>query len=153
MTNQTVYLTPEGRQSLEAQRSQLLIQRREITKRIQEEREFGAFAEGGDFDEAKNELAFVEGKIRSIEQQLRNAVVVKEHTTRIVGLGSHVVVRRTDGSEGTYTIVGSPEANPREGRISNESPIGRALVGKGVGDEISVQVPAGLLSLTVLEIT
>ncbi len=153
MTNQTVYLTPEGQQSLQEELSQLMIQRREITKRIQEEREFGAFAEGGDFDEAKNELAFVEGKIRSIQQQLRNAVVVKEHTTRTVGLGSHVVVKRADGSQGTYTIVGSPEASPREGRISNESPIGQALVGTGVGDEISVEVPAGTLSLTVLEIT
>ena len=153
MAERPVYLTPEGKVALEADLEQLLVQRKELTKRIQEEREFGAFAEGGEFDEAKNEFAFIEGRIETLQHRLRTAVVVAEHTTREVSLGSHVVVTRPDDTRGTYTIVGSPEANPREGKISNESPIGDALVGKRVGDTVSVKVPAGMLSLTIIEIT
>jgi transcription elongation factor GreA len=152
MAERPVLLTPEGKTALEQELDRLFTQRKEITKRIQEERQIGAFAEGGEFDEAKHELAFVDGKIHSLERQLRNAVIVDGHKTSEVSLGSTVVVSADDGETERYTIVGSPEANPSVGKISHESPVGRALLGKRVGDQVSVQVPSGTLSFTILEI-
>lgn len=152
MADRPVLLTPEGKTALEEELGRLIVQRRGVTKRIQEERQLGAFAEGGEFDEAKNELAFVEGRIQSLERQLRNAVIVDGHATSEVSLGSTVVLTSGDGERERYTIVGSPEANPSAGKISHESPVGRALLGKRVGDHVNVQVPSGTISFKVLEI-
>lgn len=152
MADRPVLLTPEGKTALEEELGRLIVQRRGVTKRIQEERQLGAFAEGGEFDEAKNELAFVEGRIQSLERQLRNAVIVDGHATSEVSLGSTVVLTSGDGERERYTIVGSPEANPGAGKISHESPVGRALLGKRVGDHVKVQVPSGTISFKVLEI-
>jgi transcription elongation factor GreA len=148
-----VYLTPEGKMALEEERDRLARRREELLKRIQEEREFGAFAEGSEPDADKTELAFVEGRILTIENQLRDAVVVASHDSTRVGLGSRVTVVDEDGIEEHYTIVGSPEAKPSEGRISNESPVGRALMGKSVGDRVSVKVPSGTLEYTIKSIS
>ena len=152
MVTRTVYLTPEGKAALEEELDQLLTRRQELLRRIQEEREFGAFAEGGEPDSDKSDMAFVEGKIQTIENQLREAVVVTSHDATQVGLGSTVTVVDADGEEASYTIVGSPEARPTEGRISNVSPVGKALMGKRVGDKISVQVPSGALAYKIKSI-
>ena len=149
MVAKTVYLTPEGKAALEQELDQLLTRRQELLKRIQEERDFGAFAEGGEPDADKTDLAFVEGKILTIENQLRHPVIVTSHAADEVSLSSTVTVVDSDGAEETYTIVGAPEARPTEGRISNESPVGKALMGKKVGDKISVKVPSGALEYTV----
>lgn len=149
MVAKTVYLTPEGKVELEEQLERLLVQRAELQQRIQDEREFGAFAEGSEPDSDKTDLAFVEGRILTIENQLREAVIVDKHDANKVSLGSTVTVVGPDDIEETYTIVGSPEARPSEGRISNESPVGRALMGKKVGQKTAVQVPSGTLEYKI----
>jgi transcription elongation factor GreA len=153
MVAKTVYLTPEGKAALEQDLDRLLVRRAELRKRIQEEREFGAFAEGSEPDADKTELAFVEGRILTIEHQLREAVIVNTHDSAAVSLGSTVIVVDDEGVEEKYTIVGSPEARPTEGKISNESPVGRALMGKQVGDRVSVQVPSGTLEYAIKSIS
>lgn len=153
MVTKQVYLTAEGKAQLKEELDRLLVRRQELLTRIQEEREFGAFAEGGEPDADKQDLAFVEGKILTIENQLREAVVVSEHDSSKVSLGSKVTVVDTEGTEESYTIVGSPEARPTEGKISNESPVGRALWGKKVGDKVSVSVPSGTLEYTIKAIS
>jgi transcription elongation factor GreA len=152
MVTKRVYLTPEGKAALKQELDQLLARRQELLRRIQEEREFGAFAEGSEPDADKTDLAFVEGKILTIENQLKEAVVVSTHDATQVSLGSTVTVVDADGVEETYTIVGSPEARPTEGRISNESPVGKALMGKHVGDKASVKVPSGAIEYTIKSI-
>jgi transcription elongation factor GreA len=152
MVAKQVYLTAEGKAQLEQELDRLLKRRQELLKRIQEEREFGAFAEGGEPDADKQDLAFVEGRILTIENQLREAVVVSEHETTQVSLGSRVTVVDEEGTEESYVIVGSPEARPTEGKISNESPVGRALWGRKVGEKVKVSVPSGTLEYTVKSI-
>jgi transcription elongation factor GreA len=152
MVAKRVYLTPEGKAALKQELDQLLSRRQELLQRIQEEREFGAFAEGSEPDADKNDLAFVEGKILTIENQLKEAVLVTTHDATQVSLGSTVTVVDGDGVEESYTIVGSPEARPTEGRISNESPVGKALIGKHVGDKASVKVPSGAIEYTIKSI-
>ena len=153
MVTKTVYLTPEGKAALEQELDRLLAQRLTLRKRIEEEREFGAFAEGGEPDADKTELAFVEGKIQTIENQLRHAVIISTHDSTQVSVGSTVTLVDGDGVQETYTIVGSPEARPADGRISNESPMGKALIGKVVGDKVSVKAPSGTLDYTITSIS
>lgn len=153
MVTKQVYLTAEGKAQLKEELDRLRVRRQELLNRIQEEREFGAFAEGGEPDADKQDLAFVEGKILTIENQLREAVVVSEHDSTQVSLGSKVTVVDGDGVEESYTIVGSPEARPTEGKISNESPVGRALWGKKVGEKVKVSVPSGTLEYTIKAIS
>src|SRR5687768_10430859 len=152
MVAKQVYLTVESNAQLEQELDRLLKRRQELLKRIQEEREFGAFAEGGEPDADKNDLAFVEGRILTIENQLREAVIVSTHDAAKVSFGSTATVTDSDGIEEKYTIVGSPEARPTEGRISNESPVGRALMGRRVGEKVSVKVPSGTLEYTIKSI-
>jgi transcription elongation factor GreA len=152
MVTKRVYLTPEGKAALRQELDHLLARREELLKRIQEEREFGAFAEGSEPDADKTDLAFVEGKILTIENQLKEAVVVSSHDATQVSLGSTVTVVDGDGVEESYTIVGSPEARPTEGRISNESPVGKALMGKHVGEKATVRVPSGDIEYTIKSI-
>lgn len=152
MVTKRVYLTPEGKAALRQELDHLLARREELLKRIQEEREFGAFAEGSEPDADKTDLAFVEGKILTIENQLKEAVVVSSHDATQVSLGSTVTVVDGDGVEESYTIVGSPEARPTEGRISNESPVGKALMGKHVGEKATVKVPSGDIAYTIKSI-
>lgn len=153
MVAKAVYLTPEGKAELELELDRLFTRRQELRKRIQEEREFGAFAEGGEPDADKTDLAFLEGRILTIENQLRSAVIISTHDGNKVSLGCTVVVADLDGVEEQFTIVGSPEAHPEKGRISNESPVGRALMGKQVKDKVTVNVPSGTLEFTIKRIT
>ena len=151
MAEKPVPLTKEGMAKLQEELGFLVTVRRpQIARRIQEAKELTSAQNNVEFDDAKNEQAFVESRIFTLEQQLRHAVLIESNgAADCVGLGSRVTVLDSDGFEETYTIVGSAEARPSEGKISNESPVGRALLGKHRGDIVSVQVPAGMIFLTV----
>jgi transcription elongation factor GreA len=148
-------LTPQGRDKLHQELEELRAERRpEIVKRIHEAMEFGGdLSDMGEYNEAKQEQAFVEGRIIEIEHILREAVVAEHQASTEVDLGATVIVSDENGSNETYTIVGAAEADPMESRISNESPVGRALMGHRVGDKVTVEVPAGTLTYTIQEVT
>jgi transcription elongation factor GreA len=142
-----VILTPEGLEKLKAELEDLTTsKRREVAERIKDAREYGDISENSEYDDAKNEQAMLEGRILAIEEQLRSATVVhaSELTTEVVQVGSVVKVKDDEsGKSVTYTIVGSAEANPAEMKLSNESPVGRALLGRKTKDKVSVQLPNG----------
>ena len=152
-----VYLTAEGKAKIEEELRYLRCERRkEIEERVKIARESADTAGNPEYDEAKDELGFVDGRIRTLEGMLANAVMIDtnhndNHGT--VHLGSEVVVVNEDDEEETYTIVGKAEANPRSGRISNESPIGQALLDRKAGDEVEVEVPDGMIKLRVVKTT
>ncbi|MBI3912789.1 MAG: transcription elongation factor GreA [Chloroflexi bacterium] len=150
-----IFLTPEGRAKLEAELDHLRTTRRaQIAEAIHSAKEEGDISENSAYDEAKNEQAFVEGRIMTIEQMLKNAVMIdRVRASDIVDLGSVVtVVERGTSDDEAFQIVGSAEADPARGKISNESPVGRALLGKRVGDEVQVRIPDGVRVLKVQDI-
>jgi len=153
MAEKAVPMTKEGIERLEKELEYLRnVRRPEVAERIHQAKELASAQNNAEYEEAKNEQAFVEGRIMTLEHLLQNATVIDEeaahHATR-VQLGSKVTVVEQDGKTRAYTIVGAAEARPAEGLISNESPVGRALLGKRVGDEVQIQVPKGVLRLTV----
>ncbi len=155
MAEKPTFLTPEGRAKLEAELENLRnVRRPQVAERIHSAKEEGDIMENSAYDEAKNEQAFVEGRIMTIEQMLKNAVIIEgTRASDTVGLGSYVtVVERGKKDDETFQIVGSAEADPSRGRISNESPVGRALMGKRAGDEIQVRIPDGVRHLKITEI-
>ncbi len=155
MAEKPIFLTPEGRAKLEAELEHLRsVRRAEVAERIHSAKEEGDIMENSAYDEAKNEQAFVEGRILTIEQMLKNAVLIDEsRSADSVGLGSYVtIVERGASDEDVFHIVGSAEADPTRGRISNESPVGRALLGKRAGDEVQVKIPDGVRYLKIKEI-
>jgi transcription elongation factor GreA len=146
MVKETV-LTPEGLEELKAKIQHLQTERRrEVAARIKEAREFGDIAENSEYDDAKNEQAMLEKQIADLEEKLRGARVIDEKKvdTDVVGVGVtvHVKDQKTDKST-KYKIVGSAEANPAEAKLSNESPVGKALIGHKRGETVSVPVPRG----------
>lgn len=154
--NKDTVLTLEGVAKLESKLEQLKTVRRiEVAERIKQAIAFGDLSENSEYDEAKNEQAFIEGEIMSIENKLRTAKIIDENevNTDIVSVG--VVVRVLDeemNEETEYFLGGSSEANPATGHISNESPVGLALIGHKVGDEVEVIVPAGSYKIKILAI-
>lgn len=154
MNNKTQYISEEGLAKLRAELEDLVsVRRQEIAQRIHDAKEHGDLAENAEYEDAKNEQAFVEGQIQRLEALIKNAIVIDEaHGTDHVQIGSTVKVEGADGKE-VFTIVGSTEASPREGKISNESPVGRALLGKKKGDSVVVHVPAGDFSYKIVEIS
>ena len=149
-----VILTPEGVKKLEDRLESLRsVRRKEVAERIQTAISFGDLSENAEYDEAKNEQAFVEGEILKIESMLRMARVIDEEDQAddAVGIGSKVTVKDIGlGEEITYMICGAAEANPFENQISNESPIGQALLGRRVGDKVDVVAPAGVISMQIV---
>lgn len=150
-----VILTKEGKEELEKRLEYLKLEKRaEITERIKTAREFGDLSENAEYDAAKNEQAMIEGEILEIEQKLKYAVIIKDGDKKgTVSLGSKVDF--TDDETGelyTYEIVGTTEADVEQGRISNESPIGNALLGKKAKDSVMVAVPAGVMKITVKKV-
>jgi transcription elongation factor GreA len=140
-----VILTPDGLTRLKNELEYLSTEkRREVAARIKEAREFGDISENAEYDDAKNEQAMLETKIALLEEKLRSATVIDaEHIdTDVVGIGSSVEVE-DNGRSATYTIVGSSEANPAERKLSNESPVGKALIGAKAGQTVTVQLPNG----------
>jgi len=147
------FLTPEGLAKLEEELQYLrTVRRQEVAEKIQKAKELRSTVSSPEYEDAKNEQGFVEGRILELERIIKNAVIIHPEAADLVQLGSKVTVRHQDGSEEHYTIVGSIEVNPGEGKISNESPVGKALLGKRVGNEVKVTVPAGVLKLTITEI-
>lgn len=150
-----VFLTAEGLERLKAELEYLqTVRRHEVASQIQRAKEMGSTVNNAEYDDAKNQQAFVEGRILTLEKMIENATIIRAGESALdkVEPGARVTVRNQDGGEENYTIVGSAEANPSEGKISNESPVGRALLDKEVGDEVQVEVPAGVLKLTVIKI-
>jgi transcription elongation factor GreA len=152
-------VTPEGLTKLQEELEDLTTnQRREVAERIKDAREYGDISENSEYDDAKNEQAMLEGRIATIEEQLRSATVVKAEdlTNDVVQVGSLVNVKdQESGKADQYTIVGSTEANPAEKKLSNESPVGRALIGHKKNDIVNVQLPNGTarqLKITKIEV-
>jgi transcription elongation factor GreA len=142
-----VILTPEGLQKLKDELEDLTTaKRREVAERIKDAREYGDISENSEYDDAKNEQAMLEARIASIEEKLRSATVISadDISTDQVQVGSYVHVKDSEtGKSVQYTIVGSAEADPAERKLSNESPIGRALIGRKKNDVVQVQLPNG----------
>jgi transcription elongation factor GreA len=154
VNNKTTYISKDGLDKLRAELEEMLsVRRPEIAQRIHDAKEHGDLSENAEYEDAKNEQAFVEGRIQTLETMIKNASLIDENTsTDHVQIGSTVKVNGDDGPE-TFYIVGSAEAKPAAGRISNESPVGRALLGKRKGEKVVVKVPAGDFSYTIVEIS
>jgi transcription elongation factor GreA len=155
MSNKENFLTPEGLVKLEEELEYLrTVRRQDVAEKIQQSKELRSSVISPEYEEAKNEQGFVEGKILEIERIIKSAKIIHHEDINVdfVEVGNEVRVQLQDGSKEHYTIVGSAEAKPGEGRISNESPMGKALLGKRVGDEVEVEAPAGPLKLRILEI-
>jgi transcription elongation factor GreA len=151
---QQTFLTPQGYQKLEQELVHLRTTRRQqVARRLHEALEEGSILENAELEDARNEQAFVEGRILDLETILGSAIIIDEKgPSETVGLGSRVTI--VEGSEApeTYHIVGSVEADPIKGLISNESPLGRALMGRKVGDKADVNAPAGVLVFEIVSI-
>ncbi|MFA6082602.1 MAG: transcription elongation factor GreA [Patescibacteria group bacterium] len=146
-----VYLTKEGLEKIEVELKELkTVKRKEAVKHIQEAKEFGDLSENSEYEDAKNEQAFVEGRISELEDVVRKAKIIDSRgkSDQVVGLGCKVVVT-VDGGDESYTLVGATEANPRKGAISVESPTGKALLGAKKGQKIVVSAPAGKIEYVI----
>lgn len=149
------YLTKEGLAKLKAEYEELsTLRRQSVAERIQKAKEIGGTVDNAEYDEAKNEQAFIEGRILTLGNALANASIIYEKAgeSDTVDIGSRVTVKNDKGKKTRYTIVGSTEADPADGKISNVSPIGKALLGKHIGDIADVAAPAGTTKLEILEI-
>lgn len=146
------YVTAEGLQKLKSELHELkTVRKREVANRIEKAKELGDLSENAEYADAKDEMSFIEGRIIEIEDSINRAVIIEQGSTDTVTIGATVELS-ADGGSKTYTIVGSNEANPAGGRISNETPLAQALLGKKVGDEIKVTVPSGEIRYTVVRI-
>ncbi len=154
MNNKPAYLSKDGLEKLREELEVMTnVRRAEVAARIHEAKEHGDITENAEYEDAKNEQAFVEGRIQALSALIKNAVVITEtHSTTHVQIGSTVTLQSDDGKE-KFTIVGSAEAAPAHGRISNESPVGRALLGRKKGDTVVVTVPAGDTSYKIVSIS
>ena len=168
MTNNAVLLTPDGLAKLTAELEKLRTKgRAEVALAIHEAQELGMSQIDGQYEDAKNQQAFVEGRILEIEKLLEVATVIDEeaaHHSKVVQVGSNVTVKSAKGKSqkyhivgsteaDPYHIVGSTEADPAEGRISHESPVGRALIGRKRGEKVTVSTPSGTIELTVTSVS
>ena len=148
-----VYVSADGLKKLQAELEELRTAKRtEVAERIHAAMEFGDFTENSELEQAKNDQAFLEGRIMTLEQQVKNAQIIDQKTHHDkVEIGSHIVVE-AEGSKEQYVIVGSAEAAPAEGRISNESPVGKALMGHRAGETVRLVVPAGAVEMKILTV-
>ena len=157
MEENPVLLTEEGLAKLEKELDHLKhVRRLEVAERIRQAKELASTQNNAEFDDAKNEQAFVEGRILTLEKLIQDATIIDEkqaHRASRVQIGSSVTVSAGKGKRQEYHIVGSAEVDPAEGRISNESPVGRALLGKRGGDEVQVDAPKGILRFTITKIS
>jgi transcription elongation factor GreA len=156
VSRKEVILTEEGLKQLQDELTYLsTVKREEVAERIRQAREFGDITENSEYDDAKNEQALLEHRISVLQEKLRRARVIKdsEIDTEKVSVGSTVTLRdKKAGDVRIYTLVGSAEADPMKARLSNESPVGQAIIGKKVGDVVTVPVPVGALDLEILAI-
>jgi transcription elongation factor GreA len=154
VNNKTTYISKDGLEKLREELTEMTsVRRPEIAQRIHDAKEHGDLSENAEYEDAKNEQAFVEGRIQALESMIKNASIIDEnHSTDHVQIGSTVKVTGEDGEE-SFMIVGSAEAKPAAGRISNESPVGRALLGRKKGEKVVVKVPAGDFTYKIIEIS
>jgi transcription elongation factor GreA len=156
MSEKEVLLTPQGLKKIEDELEMLkTVRRKEVAERIKQAIAFGDISENSEYDEAKNEQAQLEERIMKLESMLRKAKIIDEDEISVdtVSIGATVIVKDMEFDEEVqYTIVGSAEADPYELKISNESPVGSALIGKKIGDVVNVQIPDGVTKYEVLEI-
>ena len=152
--SEPTYLTAEGKAKLEAELVELKGPRREeLSKRLRSAIQMGDLSENADYHKAKEDQGFLEGRIQEIEYLLRNAVIIEKNTSKgIVTVGSSVTIQEGSFPSETYHVVGAKEADPRNGKISNESPIGRALIDHKVGEVVEAETPAGKIKLKILKI-
>jgi len=154
MANQVVYLTAEGLKKLEEDLEHLrTIRRQEVAQRLREAMEGGELIDNAEYEAAKNEQAFIEGRILELEHKIAQAMLIEPgEPSDVVRIGSTVIVKQDDKKRETFTIVGAAEANPKEGLISNESPLGVALLDHQVGDDVEVDAPVGILRFRIVKI-
>lgn len=153
----TKFLTKEGFQKLQDELDHLrTVKRQEVADRLHEAMEGGELIENAEYEAAKNEQAFVEGRIQELEVLLATARVIEEddknHKMGVVAVGSTVTIQEQGYDPETYTIVGAAEANPREGKISNESPIGKAILNHNIGDSVPVETPSGTYKVKIIKV-
>lgn len=157
MSSETVYLTADGKHALEMELHELLsVRRAGVIDRIHDTQADHDADDSGSLEEAKDELAQIDARAREIEHMLRHAAIIPEtggNGDGTIHLGSHIVVRDAAGDELTWVIVGSAEANSRTGKISSESLVGAALLGKRSGDTVAVQAPAGEMTYTIVRVS
>ena len=153
MAHQTSYLTQEGEKKLKAELAELTGPRREeLSQRLRSAIQMGDLSENADYHKAKEDQAFLEGRIQEIEAVLRTATVVEKTHSDVVTIGSQVTVQEENFSPETYYMVGAKEADPRNGKISNESPIGKVLMDRKVGDVVEAETPGGKLKFKILKV-
>ena len=153
-STKVITVTEEGLQKLKNELEYLInVRRPEVTKNIGIARGFGDLSENSEYDEAKNEQAKVEAQIAELEETLKHVQIVKDTGMDVVNLGTRVKVKNLVlGNELSYTLVGSNEANALEGKISDQSPVGKAIIGAKVGDTITIAIPSGTLKIQILSI-
>jgi transcription elongation factor GreA len=155
MGQKKILITQEGLAKLHSELDHLLsVRRQEIAGKIKRAREMGGTENNAEYEDAKNDQAFVEGRILMLENIVKNATVIESPALPgVVEMGDKVLIQNQDGKIEQFTIVGSAEASPVDGKISNESPVGKALLGKKIGDEVEVITPAGLLKLLIMDVS
>ena len=155
MVNKKMYLTKEGLEERKKEYEELLRSRRpEVVERLSRARDMGDLSENAEYTAAREELEFIDGRIAELEELLKQVVIIDDSGKaggKVVAIGSKVTLRM-DGNKEEYSVVGEWEANPAERKISHESPLGKALIGKGLGDEVEVKAPAGKILYKIVAI-
>ncbi|HAV10759.1 MAG TPA: transcription elongation factor GreA [Dehalococcoidia bacterium] len=148
-------LTPNGLAKIERELEHLrTVRRPEVADKIKRAREMGGTENNAEYEDAKNEQSFIEGRILAFENTIKNATIIETTTSPgIVELGDTILIENQDGKIEQFVLVGSAESNPIEGKISNESPVGKALLGKKIGDTVKVKIPAGSLELRIIQVS
>ena len=153
MTQKEQYLTPEGAKKLKMELAELTgPKREELAKRLRSAIQMGDLSENADYHKAKEDQSFLEGRIQEIEAILRTATIIEKKHSDIVTVGSRVTIQEEDFDPETFELVGAKEADPRNGRISNESPFGKALIDHKVGDVVEAETPGGKTKLKILKV-
>ncbi len=152
-----VYLTKEGLEKLQQDLENMkTVRRKEVAERLKQAIGFGDLSENSEYDDAKNEQAFIEGEIQRMEEMLVNVIVIEDGAKvddGTITIGSNVVIRFVgDDEEETYKIVGTVEADPMNNRISNESPVGKAIIGHKAGDIVDIEVPSGIIQYEIVKV-
>ena len=154
--DEAVILTREGLENLKEELVNLkTVRRKEVAERLKQAIDFGDLSENSEYDDAKNEQAFIEGRIQTLEATIHKAKVIEDEniSSGVINIGSYVTVRDVEFDDvEEYRIVGTSEADPMQNKISNESPVGKALMGAHTGDIVEVEMPAGIMRYKVLEI-
>jgi transcription elongation factor GreA len=152
MVNKKIYLTKEGLEELKKEHGELTKSRRpEVVQRLSEARDQGDLSENAEYHAAREELSFIDGRIDELEELLKQVVLIEDSKSGTVALGSKVTLK-VNGKDEEYALVGEWEADPKARKISHESPLGKALMGRAIGEQVEVTAPAGKLTYTVVSV-